>query len=143
MDFSSYIEDKYSEELQLEKKPAENNTAEQPPQEQAPIELNDETKKDFYDFDIDKNFIGTFHGPGRDYVYRNAAAPGKDFTIATWLFKDRNALPWLLPQWDVLNAPQNDFKGFPSEEPDKYIYNIAYLGKDEGKHNIAIFKKPV
>jgi hypothetical protein len=137
MNFSSYIEDQYADELQLEKIP-ENKPVEAKviPFNSELVELNEETKKDFYDFDIDKSFTGTFNGPGQTFIYNKQP-------VKTWSFTDRNGLPWLIPQWEILNQPQSNFLGFNKEEPGKFIYLITYLGKDDGKHNIAIYKKPV
>lgn len=151
MNFSSYIEDKYSEELQLPKKDIEKTDIVPAPIEQQDIVVHNENnpiidlseeinKRDFYDFDIDKNFIGNFIGPGATYQWIDENK--KPWIIKTWAFRDRNGLPWVIPQWDILNIPQGDFKGFAAEEPGKYLYQITYLEKDnEGKHNIAIFKK--
>jgi hypothetical protein len=146
MDFSDYIENKYADKLELSETNAgssipavEKNTPEPAKVDPEIIELNETTKKDFFDFDVEKTFIGIFNGPGAVYQY-NGQNP---FKINTWSFTDHNNLNWVIPAWAVLNVPQDNFMGFANEEPGKNKYQITYLGNDGGKHDIAIFKKPI
>lgn len=136
MDLSSHFEERLDAALKNNKQ----NTGDQ---NETPLELTQEIiDKQFYDFEKMGDLIGKFEGPGPVF---QMTLKEKRVPIDTWRFKMPDGKTWLLPQWQSLDEPQGNFKGFKNETAGEWSYIIQYISKEQLangiRHNIKVFRR--
>ena len=100
-----------------------------------------DSAEEFYDFEKFPPLQCKFLGEGPEVTAQGRA-------MKTWQVEELNEekTKWFLPQWKIFSEVQGNFLGFQSEEPEKYIYQLTYKGKQtfEGgafKYMVEVLKK--